>query len=120
MTVKSMTVGDRVAITEGYRKTDTVYHGTVTHVARVWITVQPDIGSPIKFRMDDQTTGTGYASAPRFYTLDQYAQRERELAASQFLKSQGISLNYDSPWRKRETELAELLRTAIETQETTP
>lgn len=119
MTVKTMTVGDRVVITESHgRRDNRVYHGTVTSVARVWITVQPDSGPPIKFRMDDQTTGSGSSNAPRFHTLDQYVARERRAAVEAFLREQGISLNYDSPWRTREVELAELLRSSIKTQET--
>jgi hypothetical protein len=127
MTVKTMAVGDEVVIIEiieRYNRGAEAWRGTVVRVGRVWIEVvrvedNGDIrAARHKFRMDNQTTGTGYTNAPRFYTLDQYAAREREIEVSRFLKAQGISLNYDSPWRNREAELAELLRTGIKTQET--
>jgi len=92
----------------------TTQRGTVVKAARVWITVQPDDNAhkwaAQRYRLDTQTDGSPYSYAPRFYTLEQWAERERRDQAQTFLRKQGISIEYSSPWRGHEHELAELIR----------
>jgi hypothetical protein len=103
-------VGDTVIIHNGYRNTvQRTYEATVTKVARIWITVGEGY-SARRFRLDDQTDGTGEGWAKRFYTLEQWAEREKLNAAHAYLHKQGISLRSDSPWRGKETELADVLK----------
>jgi len=107
-------VGDRVVMTSGnHARRLSAKHGTVVKVGRVWINVQPDgvLGDfTYRYRLDTQTDGSPYTSAARFYTLDQWEQKQRRDDAVQYLHDQGISIGFDSPWRGREIELADLLR----------
>jgi hypothetical protein len=114
----TVTVGQRVILLDGnHSKNLRTTDGTVVKVARVWIEVLPE-GLPDdpngwnrrRYRLDTQTDGTPYSYAPRFYTLEQWDERERRDAAATFLREQGIDLRWESPWRGREHELAELLR----------
>lgn len=91
----------------------------VTKVARVWITVRPEGDEDRnhwldkRFRLDDHTDGSGIGAPDRFYTLGEWAAREREDAADVFLRDQGIQVGYDSPWRARKAELADIIRRAV-------
>lgn len=106
------------------------YHGgpikaTVQHVARVYVTMQADDAlypglPPLTWRMriDTQSehfnpsTGSGTYVA-RFWTLEQWEQKERKKRAFTFLREQGIEVRPASPWRDREVELAELINEAL-------
>lgn len=113
----ALEVGQEVVILTGYRARPT--RGKVAKIGRAWIDVTPDGKMPdrnyptSRFRLDTQTDGSGVGSPARFYTLDQWAEREREIAASKFLQEQGIDLRFGSPWRKRAVELADLIRPHI-------
>ena len=102
-------LGQPVKIVTGY-KTAAV-SGTVTKIGRVWIEVTPDgWGRALRFRLDDQTDGSRVGVSPHFYTLEQWAEKQRRDEAGKFLREQGISVDFGSPWRGRETELAALIR----------
>lgn len=102
-------VGDTV-IVHGYHRAK---EATVTKVGRVWVFVGEG-PSMQKFRLDDQTDGSGYSQRDRFYTLDQWAEKQRRDGAADVLRKHGIDLRPDSLWRGREIELANLLRSAVE------
>lgn len=105
-------VGDKVMITE-YRS---VREAEVVKVARVWITIKYEgkYSSERRFRLDTQTDGdVQYGNGVRFYTMDQWEEKQRRDEASIFLHKQGITIEYGSPWRGREIELAALVRTRL-------
>ncbi len=109
-------IGEQVVVTFGQRGLS-AQRGEVVKVGRVWIEVQPDGSRPghaYRFRLDTQTDGSQYASSSRFYTLDQWAERERQNDASKFLSDQGIRIDFGSAWRGREVELVNLIRSALE------
>jgi hypothetical protein len=114
--------GDTVVMQDGnHARRMSHRNGTVIKVARVWITVRPegatrDSGDR-RYRLDTQTDGGDRAFAGRFYTLDQWAERERRNAADAFLREQGIDVRRDGPWWRREVELADIIRAALTTQE---
>ena len=96
--------------------------GKVVKIGRVWIEIQPEGwtgGRTLRFRLDTQTDGSYIGAPPRFYTLDQWAERRRQATADKFLRDQGISINSGSVWRGREFELASLLG-LTQPQPTTP
>ena len=108
-------VGQPVIMVEGnHSRHMTTRRGTVTKAARVWITVQPDDDAreyaARRYRLDSQTDGSPYSYAPRFYTLEQWAERERRIEAEQFLSEQGVRIERASPWSGHVIELAELIR----------
>lgn len=77
---------------------------TVVKVGRVWCELQRQGGGCTeRFRMDTRTPyapGKGYGSAPRFYTLEEWAERERAQADLAFLNKQAIRFDtyVKSPW----------------------
>lgn len=91
--------------------------GTVVKIGRVWIEVRPN-GIPgdwtYRFRLDDQTDGSGYTGRARFYTLDQWAKKLRHDEAATFLREQGIEVGFGSSWRGRKAELADIIRAHLE------
>lgn len=102
-------VGQPVMVHGGYGRAEPV-RGTVVKVARVWIDVHREGKNwGWRFRLDTQTDGGNFGSPPRFYTLDQWAQHQREESASAFLRQQGIMVDYSSPWLQRKAELATLI-----------
>lgn len=109
-------IGQPVIIVGGYRSEGR--GGTVAEVARVWIKIQPDgttgEWARQRFRLDDQTDGSRVGLPARFYTLDQWAEREREDEAATFLREQGIEVGFGSSWRGRKAELADLIRAHLE------
>lgn len=103
-----MEIGQKVMVSEfgGSRSTP----GEIVKIGRTWIDVHREGRAwGWRFRLDDQTDGSARGLPPRFYTLDQWAKCERERAASAFLREQGITIGYASPWRERVVELATLL-----------
>jgi hypothetical protein len=110
MTAKvKVEVGQTVMVLGGYGSREAV-RGTVVKIGRVWIDVHREgQGWGWRFRLDTQTDGSDFGSPPRFYTLDQWAQHEREASASAFLRAQGITVEYSSSWRARMVELAQML-----------
>jgi hypothetical protein len=102
-------VGQTVMVNSGYGRKDVV-RGTVVKVARVWIDVHREGQNwGWRFRKDDQTNGSDFGSVPHFYTLEQWAEHLREVSATDFLRAQGVSVEYSSPWHGRMIELATLL-----------
>jgi hypothetical protein len=100
--------GDTVMIVARQQAT---YRATVTKVGRVWVTVGE--GWQVqRFRRDDQTDGSKIGCPQRFYTLDQWAERQERDAALAFLHEQGIDIRHGSPWRGREVDLAAAIRVA--------
>lgn len=86
--------------------------GDVVKIGRVWIEVQPEGYGPgytLRFRLDTQTNGSQIGVPARFYTLDQWAEKQRRAEATAFLHEQGISIDNRSLWRGREIELAKRL-----------
>lgn len=84
--------------------------------ARVWLTVEeigprPNGGQPRrwKFRLDDQTDGSGLNSPARFQTRAQHEHSVAYSAAVLFLREQGIMLQLSSVWSGHEIELARLV-----------
>lgn len=84
---------------------------TVTKVGRAWITVGEGWQEK-RFRLDDQTDGSEIGYPVQFYTPSQWAEKQRADEASTFLREQGIEFGWTSPWRGREVELADLIRSA--------
>jgi hypothetical protein len=104
-------IEQQVKVTDGHgRAKATVYDGTVVKVGRVWIDVHKD-GQQWgwRFRKDTQTDGSNFGHRPRFYTLEQWATKQRQDSAEAYLREQGIDVRYDSPWRERMTELAKTI-----------
>lgn len=101
-----LAVGDTV-IVHSHRQAPR--EATVTKIGRAWITVARRWQEQ-RFRLDDQTDGSGYSHGSRFYTHAQWAEKQQLDAAMTFLRAQGIDVRYDSPWRGRETELATIIR----------
>lgn len=115
VTKDQVKVGDFVKITEGYGRHENVHEALVTSVARVWITVTTGgkYAREMRFRLDTQTDShDSYTNAytPQFYTIAQWERREAEMSAFRYLKQQGVEVTYNSPWRKRKVELAELIK----------
>lgn len=109
-------LGQQVVILEGGGRSVTERRGKVVKIGRVWIDVQPDSGGSVqRFRMTTQKTASDIGYGTYFYTLDQWAEHKRQEAASEFLRSQGIRVDNYSPWRRREVELADLIRAATKT-----
>jgi hypothetical protein len=110
MTAK-VKVGQTVMVLDGHgRARAEPKRGTVVKVGHVWIDVHRE-GQRWgwRFRLDTQTDGSNFGHPPQFYTLDQWAQHEREESALAFLRAQDIMIGYASPWRTRMVELATLL-----------
>lgn len=101
-----LTVGDTV-IVHSYRQAPR--EAAITKIGRAWITVGEGRHEQ-RFRLDNQTDGSGYGHGSRFYTRAQWAEKQQLDAAMTFLRDQGIDVRFDSPWRGRETELATLIR----------
>jgi len=64
----------------------------------------------MRFHLDTQTDGSEYGYPPRFYTRTQWAEKQLGDDAQAYLHEHGIQVRYDSPWRGREVELANILR----------
>lgn len=107
-------LGQPVMVATGYKAS--AQPGEIVKIGRVWIEIKTEAGKGWhqngRFRLDDQTDGSKIGVSAHFYTLEQWAEKERRGAALEFLKSQGITLEYGSPWRGREAELAALVRPA--------
>lgn len=111
-------VGQPVIMTENRSRQIREIPGKVVKIGRVWIDIEPDSGGlALRYRKDTQKDGSGIGAGSYFFTLEQWERRSREMAAEEFLRGQGISLGYGSPWRGREIELANLIRAAEEKQE---
>lgn len=99
-------VGDEVMITE--YASGRYYKGTVVKIRRVWIEVQREgwIGTHAlyRFRLDTQTDGSSF-SGPHFWTMAQWAEREREQQDRAFLRAQGINIG----WRESKMTPATLI-----------
>lgn len=104
-------IGQTVMVTDGYGRAKTnVIRGEVVKIGRVWIDVHREgKGWGWRFRLDTQTDGGTIGTPPRFYTLGQWAEKERQDNAAAFLLAQGVMVEYASPWRKRMVELARLM-----------
>jgi hypothetical protein len=104
-------IGQIVIVVDGYGRPTTT-RGVISKIGRVWIDVtQPGDGwTRWHFRLDSQTDGPDRGSRPRFYTLDQWAERETQMAAAKYLREQGITIEHRSAvWHGREVDLAKLL-----------
>lgn len=89
----------------------------VSKVARIWITVKVgDWGRELRLRRDTQTDGSGFGYPSRFYTLAQWDERERQEEAKEFLREQGITVEYKSPWKDREVDLSAMLKLYVHSE----
>lgn len=117
--------GQQVIVADRSRHSAT-WRGVVVWVGRVWMQVvrEEDQGRPgalrHKFRLDNQSDGSKYGDRARFYTLGQHVEKQKLDEATSFLKDQGIRLDYDSPWRGREVQLALVLVSATKTTQEKP
>jgi hypothetical protein len=103
-------VGDRVKVITGYGSSR-ADDGEVVKVGRVWITIKTQTwGQKARFRLDDQTDGSSHSSKARFYTPEQWADREARREALLFLRGQGVEIRLGGEWFGREVELAELIK----------
>lgn len=86
---------------------------------RVWIDLVSADGR-LKWRMrrDSQDEGSSYSQTnASFATLEQHEWDAAQHHACALIKKHGITLAYDSPWRGREIELADLLvRSTVEAE----
>lgn len=112
-------VGDLLKVVDGYGPRLNVREVVVTKVARVWITTGSGRGEQ-KFRLVTQMSGTGESFDSRFYTLEQWAERKRKINALAFLADQGIEIRWESPWHARRAELADIIRAALATADSSP
>lgn len=103
-------VGDTVIVTEHRRDPR---EAVVSKVGRVWVTVGEG-WQERKFRLDDQSDGSNIGYGTHFYTPDQWAEKQRSDEASTYLREQGIEIGWTSPWRGREIELANVIRSVGE------
>lgn len=72
----------------------------VTSKARIWITAEQPYGlKSWRLRLDSQTDGSESSYAVRFYTPEQWRFHQVTRAASDYLTSQGIRIEYNSPWK---------------------
>lgn len=119
-TGKEVRVGDRVMLSrEGYSRKAAAREGMVTGAARVWLSITPQgLTRALRYRRDTQTDGSNYGYPPRFWTMDQWAERERGIDASAFLSGQGIRIEYGSVWTA--VRLAGVLKAALDKKEGTP
>lgn len=87
-----VSVADKVWVRSGYGRSKTWVRAEVTKVARVWITTVAVDGYPNeqRFRLDDQSDGSGYTQGGHFYTIEQYEWLTREQDAIDYLNSLGI------------------------------
>jgi len=105
-------VGQQVIVLSGNRwPTQADTPGVVTQAARVWITVAVgDYGREQRFRLDTQTDGSTIGVPDRFYTMEQWAETQRNDAARAFLHEQGIYLQPRSPWCNCPAQLVDLIK----------
>jgi hypothetical protein len=114
MTASPVELHQPVMVFSGYGRSRYARPGTVAKIGRTWVTVEVEGRSPPRrFRLDDQTDGSGYSSGESFMTLDQHAAHQRQSEALAFLREQGVTLDFESPWRTRTVELADIIRAAI-------
>lgn len=109
-----VSVGDIVWVREGYGRNRSWRKAVVTKTARVWITVMTAGGWPreMRFRLDDQSDGSGYSIGSYFYTVEQYEWLRAEEEAIEYLRSVGI---YDTSRLKASlATIANAIRTAME------
>lgn len=103
--------GQQVIVMDGHgRAKAQVYRGTVAKIGRIWIDVHRE-GSDWgwRFRLDTQTDGSKFGVSARFYTLEQWAEKQCRDSAMAWLHGQGITVGYTSPWRGEEVKLARTL-----------
>lgn len=102
-------IGQQVIVMDGYGRAKMQNRGTVTKVGRVWIDVHRE-GSNWgwRFRLDTQTDGDN-GRRTRFYTLEQWAEKQRRDSAMMWLRDQGITVGDASPWYGEKIKLATLL-----------
>jgi hypothetical protein len=107
--------GQPVMVFSGYGRNGRISSGKIIKVGRVWITVQDDewAWKTTRFRLDDQTDGTTNGVRDTFMTMEQYAAHQQEVEGGKFLREQGIDLAFDSSWRKRQAELADIIRAGL-------
>ncbi len=106
-----LVIGQKVKIVSGGGRHTSTYDGAVTKISRAWCEITRDgYGRSERFRIDDQSDGSGIGYGVHFYTLDQWERQQRESEARAYLREQGISVEYGSPWRDRVIELAELIK----------
>lgn len=110
MTTK-VQIGQTVMVTDGMGRAKAPGQlGTVVKVGRMWIDVHREGQNwGWRFRLDTQTNGSNFGYPPRFYTLEQWAEKERQDAAAVYLREQGVSVEHGSPWHSRKVELATLV-----------
>lgn len=108
---KDLGVGDKVWVH------DNLGHlATITVAGPMWLTVKAD-DSLLTWRMrrDNQTTEIRPESwNVRFLTLEQKAYRDKLKTAHEFLRTQGIIIVGNSPWKGREIELAATLKVGMD------
>lgn len=88
----------------------------VTKAARVWVEMKrPDVDTEWsiyrwRMRRDSQDEGTQYSgNNASFATLEQYEWELARAWADEVLQQHGLRVEFSSPWRGREIELAQLL-----------
>lgn len=114
-------VGDEILVVHpSYRTRNTdpnqPERAVVTSKARIWITAEQPYGLDMsryrkswRLRLDNQTDGGESNYAVRFYTPDQWRFRQALNDAERYLVTQGIRVEWDSPWKHRAIELARMV-----------
>lgn len=91
-----------------------VIRAVVAKASRVWVEIHSaEEHFPAKWRMrrDTQDEGTEYINSnASFRTPEQHRWHVARSGGRQFLREQGISIAWKSPWIGREAELADLIR----------
>ena len=121
-TLRDVQVGDEIVMvyrsgrmTNG-KSDDRIRRAVVTEAKRVNLTIEeceplalPNARKRTwKVRRDDRKMNVGYYGW-HAYTTDEYEHRERTAKALEFLRKQGIRIEFNSPWCDREIELANLI-----------
>ena len=119
MATENFEAGQEVIILPGgWGKKMAPVPARIVKVARVWVDVEStgkEFPSHWRIRKDTRDEGDRNYSQrnARLYTLEQWAEYQREKEAELLLAEQGIEIRYSSPWYRRKIELADLIRKAI-------
>lgn len=103
----------------GRKPEDRTIPAVVVEAARVWVTLESQIGHQTwRMRRDTQNEATKYSgNNASFATLEQFEWDETRRWAFGFLQENGIEVRIGSPWRGREVELADIISAATDTTE---
>lgn len=122
MNINHLSLGQQVVIlptTYGHDRPEPT-PAKVVKIGRVWVSFERiEKGrhpNDWTLRADTQNEGTGFNYQARFFTLDQWKQREAKRDADEFLDKHGIRVEPHSTWYPAEAriKLAAIIRHALD------